>query len=107
MYRELTDNRNRSIKRLVMGVILVIILVTACCAAYQVAHDSTKEQGAASVRQSILDAATQCAAVEGAYPSSLEHLESAYGVRINRQEYNVIFEPSAANMPPSVVVTPR
>ena len=107
MYRELSNAKEHPIRKFLIGLILVIALVCAGFTIYAVAHESAKEQGAASVRQAILDAATQCAAVEGAYPSTLEHLENSYGVRVNHDEYNIIFESYAANIPPSVVVTPK
>ncbi len=107
MYRELAHKKLNSIAKVIIGVVIVVALAFGGVALYHVAHESAKEQGAASVRQTILDAAAQCAAVEGAYPSTLEHLENSYGLRVNHQEYDIIFESYAANFPPSVVVTPK
>ena len=55
----------------------------------------------------VLDAAMQCAAVEGAYPARLSYLEEHYGLIVNHQDYAVTYEAFASNVPPSVVVVPR
>ena len=55
----------------------------------------------------ILNSAKQCCAIEGSYPASLEHLESDYGLRVNRDDYVITYEVFAENILPSVVVVPR
>jgi len=66
-----------------------------------------REQAAVSVRESVLNAAKQCCAVEGSYPASLNHLEKNYGLVINHNDYVVSYEWFADNVLPSVVVTAR
>ena len=66
-----------------------------------------REQGAAALRESIINAAKQCCAIEGSYPSTLEHLEEHYGVVVNDDDYVVSYESFADNVMPTVVVTPR
>ncbi|MFR1639983.1 MAG: hypothetical protein ACLSVD_12990 [Eggerthellaceae bacterium] len=70
-------------------------------------NQNLREQGAVSVRNAILDSAKQCCAIEGSYPSSLEHLEQSYGLRVNRGDYVITYEVFAENIMPSVVVVPR
>ena len=60
-----------------------------------------------AVREAVITASVQCAAVEGSYPSSLSHLESHYGLVINHDDYIVNYEWLADNVPPSVTVVPR
>lgn len=60
-----------------------------------------------ALRDSILASAKQCCAIEGSYPSSLEHLEESYGLTINHDDYVITYECFADNIMPSVVVTPR
>ncbi|MEY8461128.1 hypothetical protein AALA69_08390 [Eggerthellaceae bacterium 24-137] len=91
-----------------------IVLVLAACAlaaalwlAWDAAGAQTEAQSALSVRNAVLDAAMQCAAVEGAYPSSLKYLEEHYGLVVNYNDYAVTYEAFASNVPPSVVVVPR
>ena len=75
--------------------------------AWDMTSAQTEAQSAASVRTAVLDAAMQCAAVEGAYPARLSYLEEHYGLIVNHQDYAVTYEAFASNVPPSVVVVPR
>ena len=68
---------------------------------------STLEQGAQSAREAVLNAAMQCCAVEGSYPSTIEHLEEHYGLSVNHDDYIIMYEAFASNVMPSVTVVPR
>ena len=91
------------------GVYLLVALVAAVCLALVVvrAQVHATEQGTAALRTSILNASAQCAAVEGAYPSSLDHLVEAYGIRYDPQVYDVRYEVFADNIAPTVQVIRR
>ena len=102
-YREIARNRRN---RIIAVVIAIALLVVTLFAAH-VASDVGREQGAVTLRESVLDAAKQCCAVEGSYPSMLSHLEQRYGLVVNRAEYDVRYEWLGDNVLPSVVVTPR
>lgn len=108
MYHELTKEqiRRRSIKRLV-GAALIVVLVVVCVFSYSAIARSLREQGAASVRQAILETAMQCCATEGAYPASLSHLEDSYGLHVNHDDYIITYETFADNVMPNVVVVAR
>lgn len=84
---------------------LAVILLLA--AALTLGQQSTLQQGASSVRQAVLSAAMQCCAVEGSYPSTIEHLEEYYGLSINHEDYVVNYEAFASNVMPTVTVVPR
>ena len=108
MYHERsTEQRRRaSGAKLVAFALAAALLVGGWFAAGAV-NQSLREQGAISVRNAILDSAKQCCAIEGSYPSSLEHLEDEYGLRVNRSDYVITYEVFAENIMPSVVVVPR
>lgn len=108
MYRELTDEmiRRRRVRRVVV-VLVACAVAVALWFGFGVMQESMREQGAASVKAAIMDAAMQCCAIEGAYPLTLSYLEDEYGLRINRADYIVTYEAFAGNVPPSVVVVPR
>lgn len=108
MYHELTYEqiKRRRAKRLATAIIVVALAVLAAFAVIT-AQASAREQAAVSVRESVLNAAKQCCAVEGSYPSTLAHLEQNYGLVINRNDYLVSYEWFADNILPSVVVTAR
>ena len=94
-------------KRIVVTACLVAALALAAFAVYSVVQENAKTQGAVALRDSILASAKQCCAIEGSYPSSLEHLEESYGLTINHDDYVITYECFADNIMPSVVVTPR
>lgn len=108
MYHELTKQeiRRRTRKRMagLLAIVLVVVLVWLSSNAIGA---SLREQGELSVRNAILNSAKQCCAIEGSYPSSLEHLEQGYGLRVNRDDYVITYEVFAENIMPSVVVVPR
>ena len=45
-----------------------------------------------------------CFAAEGIYPPNLEYLEEFYGVQINRDKYDVVYESIAENLMPDITV---
>lgn len=108
MYHEVTheERRRRKIRRIIAVVALVLVCVAGFFG-YQAVSRQLREQGAVSVRNAILDAAMQCCAVEGSYPSNLEHLENSYGLSINHSDYIITYQVYADNVMPSVVVVPR
>lgn len=87
--------------------LVLVALVCLVLAGLPLLQQNLKEQGAAAIRESILNSAKQCCAVEGSYPSTLAHLEDKYGLSINEEDYAITYEVFASNVMPSVVVTPR
>lgn len=108
MYHEITyaEAKRRTAKRIAI-IVIAIALIVASVFAVRVAQVRAREQAVVTVRESVLNAAKQCCAVEGSYPSSLAHLEKEYGLVINHDDYVVSYEWFADNVLPSVVVTAR
>lgn len=98
--------KQRTVKRLLMACIVVAVAAVLVLTV-GIAQANAREQAAISLRESVLNAAKQCCAVEGSYPSSLEHLEKNYGLTINHDDYVVSYEWFADNVLPTVVVTAR
>lgn len=108
MYHEVTTKeRRRRNRRRLMVVALIAVLIVILGVMINVARIDARDQGAAALRKSIMDAAVRCCAVEGSYPLTLRHLEEDYGLRINHNDYVITYEAYASNMVPSVVVVPR
>lgn len=108
MFHEITDQelgRRRKVRIIVAVAVVAVAVVVALIATAM--QTNAKEQGAVALRDSIMNAAKQCCAIEGSYPSSLEHLEKNYGITINHDDYVVSYESFAGNIMPTVVVTPR
>ncbi|MCI9261590.1 hypothetical protein [uncultured Adlercreutzia sp.] len=100
------ETKKRETRR-VIAVIVAVVLAVVLWFTWDSANVEAEAQSALSVRNAVMDAALQCAAVEGAYPSSLTYLEEHYGLIVNHADYAVTYEAFAANVPPSVVVVPR
>lgn len=93
-----------------LAVILVIvalaIVLVAWSAIVRVSADMV-EQSAGTIKAEVVDAAVQCFAIEGSYPSSLAHLEDDYGLKINHNDYIVTYNCFASNVMPQVEVLAR
>jgi len=85
LYHEVTyaEIARRKRMRIILAVLVVFLCANIALAAFLSANVSRK-QAAVSVREAVITASVQCAAVEGSYPSSLSHLESHYGLVINQ-----------------------
>lgn len=108
MYHEVTyhEAMRKRLRRVVFA-LLIVILAANIVFAVMLSQSIARNQGVYTMRESIIQAAVQCCAVEGSYPSSLSHLEENYGLVINEDEYVVIYEWLGDNVPPSVVVRAR
>ena len=108
MFHEITDQQlaKRRTRRIAVACAVACVLVAAFLIVGTL-QTHAREQGATALRESIINAAKQCCAIEGSYPATLEHLEEHYGVVVNDDDYVVSYESFADNVMPTVVVTPR
>ncbi len=108
MYHEVTLQTQRARqKRLVCAIAAAAAALIVVALLVAAAQASMREQGAASIRDAILESAKQCCAVEGSYPATYQYLEEHYGLRVNDEDYVITYESFASNVLPSVVVVPR
>lgn len=108
MYHEISEQtRKRKRRRALVALVVLCVLVVVGAFSYRAMRKTMNEQAATSMRQSILDTANQCCAIEGSYPLSLEHLEQNYGLTINREDFVITYQAYANNIAPNVVVIPR
>lgn len=68
--------------------------------------DRAEAEGADTLRNAIAQASVQCYAIEGRYPPSVEYLEEQYGIRIDRERFNVFYDGFASNIMPEITVFP-
>jgi len=105
MYHELTYKEvSRRRRSRIIAVVVCLVLCAAIVFAFAASGDISRRQGVTTMRETVIDAAQQCAAIEGSYPSSLSYLENHYGLIINHNDYLVNYEWLADNIPPSVTV---
>ena len=95
---------HRKIGVAVMGAVLLAALLLGTTGLYRLVNQDLSEQAAAALRQTVIDAAVQCYAVEGKYPESLDVLEQEYGVQINHVRFIVTYDVFASNQLPDVTV---
>lgn len=108
MYHEPTyDQLKRRRMWRIVGFAIALAVIVAIFVGASIAQRNAAEQGVVSIRNSVLNTAQQCYAIEGSYPSSLKHLEDKYGLSINHNNYIVYYEWFADNVPPTVTVTAR
>ena len=62
------------------------------------------EESAAAIRETVRRAALQCYVVEGVYPPDLQYLEDHYGLQINTEDFYVVYDCFASNLPPTIRV---
>ncbi|MDF2887023.1 MAG: hypothetical protein K0R23_1408 [Lacrimispora sp.] len=62
------------------------------------------ERGAETLRDAIRRASVQCYAIEGRYPPSVEYLEENYGIKIDKERYDVFYSGFASNFMPDITV---
>ena len=89
-------------KKLYCAIIAALIL--ALVLLMPVFSRDIREGSAASIRETVLRAAAQCYAVEGAYPPSLSYLEENYGLTYDKDKFFIDYRPIAANILPDVTI---
>ncbi|WP_455500824.1 hypothetical protein [Gemmiger sp.] len=97
MYHEKPKQRKVPLASL----LLAVPVVAAAALVGQIGRDMDA-QAAEALKQSVLQAAVQCYAVEGAYPESVDYLEQNYGLYINHKRYVVSYSAFASNVMPDV-----
>ena len=90
---------------------IVAVIVVAAIAVFVIAERripaDTKAQEVESIKAAVMESAVQCFAVEGAYPSSIAHLENKYKLVVNRKDYIVSYSCIGSNILPEVEVFSR
>ncbi len=108
MFHEVTDAQVQKKRKMRIAIVCAVLVVAvAAWLIVGAVQANAREQGALALQNSIIDAAKQCCAIEGSYPSSIEHLEQYYGLSVNHNDYVVSYEAFAGNVMPTVVVTPK
>lgn len=90
------------------AVFLALLLLAALTAfAFSHAGRDVSEEGAAAICETVRRSALQCYVVEGVFPPELQYLEKNYGLQINTEDYLVVYDCFASNLPPTIRVIVR
>ena len=69
--------------------------------------EGRRVEGKAQLEETLRRTAAACYAAEGIYPPDLAYMQEHYGIRINEEEYTVIYESIASNLMPDITVLDR
>ena len=100
----------RAIRRhrfILPALLALLLLALALAAGVSRASADQSEEQVRSITDTIYERALQCYVIEGAYPESLSYLEENYGLTVNQEDYRIIYNPFAENLPPEVRVISR
>lgn len=92
------------IKQNFLALLLLFIVLGVFFSAVRSAKDTQQGEGKKLVEQSITRAMVSCYAMEGFYPLSLDYLIENYGLVIDTEKYNVVYDAFASNFIPQVFV---
>ena len=93
-------------KRIKVFFIPVVAAVFVLCFINAVSsvRDTQKHKGKEQLEQVLHKTAAACYAAEGIYPPDLEYMQKHYGIRVNEEEYTVIYQMIASNLMPDITV---
>ncbi|MED9904887.1 MAG: hypothetical protein UFG06_11965 [Lachnospiraceae bacterium] len=69
--------------------------------------DTATDKQRESLETALSRSITQCYAVEGAYPPSLQYIKDHYGLIYNEELFYVDYQPIGANIMPDVTILNR
>ncbi|MBR0052163.1 MAG: hypothetical protein IJP57_09440 [Firmicutes bacterium] len=100
MYQEKRNNRTG----VVLVVCLCILALAAAIFAFSGSRSDVDDEAMEAIRDAIRRSALQCYVVEGVYPPDLAYLQDHYGLQVNTDNYYVVYEAFASNLPPDITV---
>lgn len=100
MYQDRVSHKQRNIL-----LIVLCAFVLACgYFAFSGSGKDLDEETVTAIRDAIRRSALQCYVVEGVYPPDLAYLQDHYGLQVNTDNYYVVYEAFASNVPPTINV---
>lgn len=96
----------RGLRAIVLPAACFLIVLALFFAGVQKISATTKSQELDSLQTAIHRNIVHCYAVEGQYPPSLDYMEDHYGLSYDASKYFIDYQPSAANIMPSVTIIP-
>ena len=100
MYQDRVSHKQRNIL-----LILLCAVVLACgYFAFSGSGSDVDEETVTAIRDAVRRSALQCYVVEGVYPPDVAYLQDHYGLQVNTDNYYVVYEAFASNVPPTINV---
>ena len=66
-----------------------------------------REEGRQQLEDALRRTAVAVYAAEGSYPPDLDYMQEHYGIRIDEEQYKVVYEVIASNLMPDITVLER
>ena len=96
--------KNHFLRGLIVTVLVFAILFGGGYALINRVESSASEAETDLVRDAVRSAVLTCYAVEGAYPTELDYLETHYGLIYDTDRYKVVYDAFASNIMPDISV---
>lgn len=93
-----------SFRNILTGTVLFLAVTLFFCLGLDNLADRTREEQKKSIEEAVWHGITQCYAIEGRYPESLEYLKAEYGIRYDTDQFFVDYQILGANIMPDVTV---
>lgn len=105
MRQRFVNHPENSYKRNILISIVIFFVVFFC---FQLALSSlskhTEEEELQTLKAALSRDITQCYAVEGRYPESLDYLKKNYGLHYDETRYFIDYQPLGSNILPEVTI---
>ena len=106
MNRFQKNKSSLSFSGFLLPVLLFYIMLLMILGGLSSVSSAAGREEAARLRDTVLQDAVQCYALEGFYPEDLEYLKEHYGLTYDPEKYVVSYEVIGSNLMPDVTVIP-
>jgi hypothetical protein len=89
-----------AIKSYGLGLLIFVVIIIAMFRGLRSTEAASRSEQLSMLRDNIRRAMVSCYAVEGSYPESVAYMEENYGVRIDRDKFDVHYFVFASNIMP-------
>lgn len=98
------ERRERFRHGFLIKIFVFLSILFLFCQGLDVLSDKTSDEQRKSMEEAIWRGITQCYAVEGRYPQSLEYLKKEYGVQYDSDKFFVDYQVLGENIMPDVTI---
>ncbi len=108
MRRRFVTKKGSSYGKGLVGSIAIFLVVLFCFwAAVSTASEKTVQKQEETLETALSRSITNCYAIEGRYPESLDYLKKNYGLTYNEDLFFVDYQPLGMDIIPDVTVIAR
>ena len=94
-------------RSLVISIFLFLIVIILFYLGISSVSQRTDEEEMQFLQKALHQSVTQCYAVEGFYPESLEYLEEHYQITYDHDRFFVDYKPQGENIFPDITIIPK